>query len=109
MSTSAVTPHGLPPTDAPGEQPLSEGQRALWFLDRLDPGAAACHLAGAARVLGGRDPEAARVGRAPRCCRAGRAPGPAAGHRAGAARVLGGLDPEAVRRALALLAARHPA
>ncbi|HJX27189.1 MAG TPA: condensation domain-containing protein, partial [Thermoanaerobaculia bacterium] len=60
MSTSAVTPHGLPPTDAPGEHPLSEGQRALWFLDRLDPGAAACHLAGAARVLGGLDPEAVR-------------------------------------------------
>ena len=43
-----------------GEQPLSEGQRALWFLDRLDPSAAALHLAGAARVLGGLDVEALR-------------------------------------------------
>ncbi len=36
--------------DAPGEHPVSEGQRALWFLDRLAPEAAALHLAGAARV-----------------------------------------------------------
>ncbi|HEX7186034.1 MAG TPA: amino acid adenylation domain-containing protein [Thermoanaerobaculia bacterium] len=42
-------------TDTPGEHPLSEGQRALWVLDRLDPGAAACHLAGAARVPEGLD------------------------------------------------------
>ncbi|HSF43369.1 MAG TPA: AMP-binding protein, partial [Thermoanaerobaculia bacterium] len=41
--------------DAPGEHPLSEGQRALWFLDRLSPRAAALHLAGAARVRNGID------------------------------------------------------
>jgi amino acid adenylation domain-containing protein len=52
----------LPQPDAPGEHPLSEGQRALWVLDRLDPAAAACHLAGAARIRDGLD--AAAVGRA---------------------------------------------
>jgi len=41
--------------DAPGEHPLSEGQRALWVLDRMDPAAAACHLAGAAYVRNGLD------------------------------------------------------
>src|SRR5215203_1436512 len=46
--------------DAPGEHPLSEGQRALWFLDRLNPPASALHLAGAARVDGGLDAEALR-------------------------------------------------
>jgi amino acid adenylation domain-containing protein len=51
-----------PATDEPGKHLLSEGQRALWFLDRLDPAAAALHLAGAARVRGGIDPEA--LGRA---------------------------------------------
>ncbi|HYO12608.1 MAG TPA: amino acid adenylation domain-containing protein, partial [Thermoanaerobaculia bacterium] len=50
-------PAGL---DAPGEHPLSEGQRALWFLDRLNPAAAACNLAGAARVPQGIDLEALR-------------------------------------------------
>jgi amino acid adenylation domain-containing protein len=60
MITSTTPASGPPPADVPGEHPLSEGQRALWFLDRLDPGAAACHLAGAARVLGGLDPEAVR-------------------------------------------------
>ena len=62
-------PAGL---DAPGEHPLSEGQRALWFLDRLNPAAAACNLAGAARVREG-------------------------------------IDRDALRRALTLLAERHPA
>ncbi|MFP5284484.1 MAG: AMP-binding protein, partial [Thermoanaerobaculia bacterium] len=62
-------PRGL---DVPGEHPLSEGQRALWFLDRLNPAAAACNLAGVARVLEG-------------------------------------IDVEALRRALILLAERHPA
>ena len=46
--------------DAPGEHPLSEGQRALWFVDRLSPAAAALHLAGAARVRGGLDDAALR-------------------------------------------------
>ena len=46
--------------DAPGEHPLSEGQRALWFLDRLDPAAAALHLVGLARVREGIDLEALR-------------------------------------------------
>ncbi len=67
---TAPAPDAAP--DAPGEHPLSEGQRALWFLDRLDPGAAALHLAGAAHVEGG-------------------------------------IDAAALRRALTLLADRHPA
>ncbi len=56
---SEVRPVAAEP-DGPGEHPLSEGQRALWFLDRLDPTAAALHLAGAARVRGGLDVEALR-------------------------------------------------
>jgi len=45
-----------------GEQPLSAGQEALWFSDRLDPSAAAYNLAAAVRVEGGLDPDA--LGRA---------------------------------------------
>jgi amino acid adenylation domain-containing protein len=45
-----------------GEQPLSAGQEALWFSDRLAPLAAAYNLAAAARVEGGLDPAA--LGRA---------------------------------------------
>ncbi len=39
---------------------VTEGQRALWFVDRLNPSAAALHLAGAARVRAGLDGEALR-------------------------------------------------
>ncbi len=35
-----------------GDQPLSYGQRALWFLHRLDPGDAAYNVAAALRVQG---------------------------------------------------------
>ncbi len=45
-----------------GEHPLSAGQEALWFSDRLAPSAAAYNLAAAVRVEGGLDPEA--LGRA---------------------------------------------
>jgi amino acid adenylation domain-containing protein len=62
MPLLTVRSPALSPPDAPGEHPLSEGQRALWVLDRLDPGAAACHLAGAARVREGLD--AGALGRA---------------------------------------------
>ncbi|HYG61640.1 MAG TPA: amino acid adenylation domain-containing protein, partial [Thermoanaerobaculia bacterium] len=48
--------------DLPGEHPLSEGQRDLWVLDRLNPKAAAGNLAGAAWLLGGID--GAALGRA---------------------------------------------
>jgi len=41
-----------PEEDGPGEHPLSEGQRALWFADRLAPESAVYNLAGAARVHG---------------------------------------------------------
>jgi amino acid adenylation domain-containing protein len=40
---------------AGGEFPLSQGQRGLWFLDRLAPESAACHIAAAARVHGAVD------------------------------------------------------
>ena len=46
--------------EPPAELPLSHGQRALWFLDRLAPGEAAYVIAGAARVSGEIDPEALR-------------------------------------------------
>src|SRR5436305_12181508 len=42
------------------ELPLSYGQRALWFLDRLSPGNVAYLIAGAARVSGPLDPAALR-------------------------------------------------
>jgi amino acid adenylation domain-containing protein len=61
MQSLTVRSSVSPAPDAPGEHPLSEGQRALWVLDRLNPAAAACHLAGAARVRDGLD--AAAVGR----------------------------------------------
>ncbi len=38
-----------------GDQPLSPGQRALWFLERLAPEAGAYNVAVAARVRGGLD------------------------------------------------------
>nr|QEO74802.1 condensation domain-containing protein [uncultured bacterium] len=41
-----------------GDFPLSPGQKALWFLDRLAPGNAAYVLAAAARVKQGLDPAA---------------------------------------------------
>ncbi|MEA2695243.1 MAG: hypothetical protein QOJ16_4630, partial [Acidobacteriota bacterium] len=46
----------------PTEFPLSYGQRALWYLDRLAPEAGAYIVAAAARVSGGLDPAA--LGRA---------------------------------------------
>ncbi|HSS76217.1 MAG TPA: AMP-binding protein, partial [Thermoanaerobaculia bacterium] len=41
-----------------GDQPLSPGQRALWFLERLAPEAGAYNVAVAARVCSGLDPAA---------------------------------------------------
>jgi len=38
-----------------GDFPLSHGQRGLWFLDRLAPESAACHIAAAARLHGALD------------------------------------------------------
>jgi natural product biosynthesis luciferase-like monooxygenase protein/amino acid adenylation domain-containing protein/non-ribosomal peptide synthase protein (TIGR01720 family) len=42
----------VPPAVPGAALPLSQGQRALWFLDRLRPGDAAYVLAGAVRVRG---------------------------------------------------------
>src|SRR6185436_9094806 len=61
-------PHPLAPSPTrtharPGEgepHPLSWNQRSLWFLHRLAPESAAYHIAGAARVEGGADPERLR-------------------------------------------------
>ncbi len=44
-----------------GPLPLSYGQRALWFLDRLKPGDEAYVIAGAARVRGALDAGALRL------------------------------------------------
>ncbi|MEA2693983.1 MAG: hypothetical protein QOJ16_3370, partial [Acidobacteriota bacterium] len=47
-------------TGGPSEVPLSSGQRALWFLDRLAPGSSAYVLAGALRIAGPLDVPALR-------------------------------------------------
>src|SRR6476646_6694931 len=85
------------------EVPLSRGQRALWFLERLSPGTSACILAGALRVKGALDVPALRQafgGRAgaagarralPHLQRGGRG-GLGRGHRRGAA-ARAGLEP----------------
>jgi amino acid adenylation domain-containing protein len=60
-----ATPGVMPGVEAGpplGEHPLSAGQEAIWFSDRLAPEAAVYNLAAAARVEGGLDPEA--LGRA---------------------------------------------
>jgi amino acid adenylation domain-containing protein len=43
--------------DEEGDQPLSYGQRALWFLQRLDPGSAAYNISAALNVHGRLDVE----------------------------------------------------
>ena len=63
-----------PPT---GEHPLSRGQQALWYLQRVDPKNSAYNISGAARQVVGGESEP--------------------------------LDVAALGRALAALAARHPA
>ncbi|MEA2694314.1 MAG: hypothetical protein QOJ16_3701, partial [Acidobacteriota bacterium] len=57
LEASAIEP-GAPL----GEHPLSVGQEALWFVDRLAPEAAAYNLAAAARIAG--DLDSAALGRA---------------------------------------------
>ncbi len=58
LSDLASTAHLAPVLE---ERPLSYGQRALWFLDRLSPGNPAYVIAGAARARG---LDAAALGRA---------------------------------------------
>ena len=52
----ATTDHHLPP----GTGPLSYGQRALWFLQQLDPNSGAYNIKLAARVSAGVDVVALR-------------------------------------------------
>jgi natural product biosynthesis luciferase-like monooxygenase protein len=54
---AAADGDGADGADGPdsGEVPLSHGQKALWFLERLAPESGAYHLAGAARVAGALD------------------------------------------------------
>jgi natural product biosynthesis luciferase-like monooxygenase protein/FkbM family methyltransferase len=55
-----AAPDEAPPrsTGPSGDFPLSHGQRALWFLERLAPESALYNLAAAARVRGPLDPAA---------------------------------------------------
>jgi amino acid adenylation domain-containing protein len=50
----------IPAGPAAGDHPLSPGQKALWFLERLAPEAAAYNIAAAARVSGDLDVAALR-------------------------------------------------
>src|SRR5262249_55646192 len=43
-----------------GGEGLSPGERALWFLQRLDPASPAYHIAGAGRIAGAADKAALR-------------------------------------------------
>jgi amino acid adenylation domain-containing protein len=45
-------PAGDVPAPGGGRQPLSHGQQALWFLQRLAPASAAYHLSAAVRITG---------------------------------------------------------
>jgi len=63
----ARSPASPPPTvpvpvlqEAGGEQPLSSGQRAIWFLQRLAPASAAYHITAAVRIEGELDTAALR-------------------------------------------------
>ncbi|MEZ4236222.1 MAG: AMP-binding protein [Myxococcota bacterium] len=47
-----AAPPAPPEPDEPPSDALSEGQRALWFLHRLDPDGAAYHVADAVRIGG---------------------------------------------------------
>jgi len=47
---------GVAAMEASAEQGISAGQRALWFLDRLAPTAAANHIAAVARLVPGLEP-----------------------------------------------------
>ncbi|MES1243434.1 MAG: amino acid adenylation domain-containing protein [Acidobacteriota bacterium] len=49
-----------PAIPATGEVPMSRGQKAIWFLQRLAPESAAYHIAAAVRIDGELDPEAMR-------------------------------------------------
>jgi acyl-CoA synthetase (AMP-forming)/AMP-acid ligase II/acyl carrier protein len=51
---------GIEPTGMEGDQPLSAGQKALWFLHRLAPASAAYNIAGAARLRGDVEPDGLR-------------------------------------------------
>ena len=54
---AAAPPRG----GAPAEFPLSHGQRAVWFVDRLVPGGAVDNLVAGARIRSGLDPVALKA------------------------------------------------
>jgi amino acid adenylation domain-containing protein/non-ribosomal peptide synthase protein (TIGR01720 family) len=56
-SSGAAAAAPLVPAPRDGELPLSFAQQRLWFLDQLDPGTAAYHLAAAVRLGGALDAE----------------------------------------------------
>jgi myxalamid-type polyketide synthase MxaB len=66
LPSSASTPGDNPqsairnPQSDEGEFPLSVGQRALWFVQRLDPDSTAYHMVDAVRIRGAVDVEALR-------------------------------------------------
>ena len=63
FTESSIASSVDPPADVPARSPdfpLSYGQRALWFLDRLSPDNPAYGIAGAARALEGLDGAALR-------------------------------------------------
>ena len=58
---SPAKPEELPPAPAVGEPfPLTPGQQALWFLERLAPDSSAYNIAAAARLIGRVDGAALR-------------------------------------------------
>ncbi|MET9349441.1 amino acid adenylation domain-containing protein [Streptomyces termitum] len=58
--TGGTAPAPLAAGTEPGDGPLSHGQRAMWFLHRMDPDSTAYHLAAAAELSGPVDTAALR-------------------------------------------------
>ncbi|PYQ66738.1 MAG: non-ribosomal peptide synthetase, partial [Acidobacteria bacterium] len=56
-SGTAVAPPVLPVPRTDAGLPLSSAQRRLWFLDQMEPGSPAYHLAGRARLSGALAPD----------------------------------------------------
>ena len=54
LADAGDAPRLVPALRSGGDEPLSDGQRALWFLHRLEPSDTAYHLVLAGRLQGGR-------------------------------------------------------